>query len=108
MPPQPAERAPTLNAVAAEAVVTSRGSAVVVVAGVAIGAAHPIRVIAGPCSVEGPGQFYETAIAVQAAGAVLLRGGAPSRGPRPMLSRGWDGRGSRSCAAWLMSSGWAS
>ena len=55
MPPQPAERAPTLNAVAAEAVVTSRGSAVVVVAGVAIGAAHPIRVIAGPCSVEGPG-----------------------------------------------------
>ena len=76
MPPQPAERAPTLNAVAAEAVVTSRVSAVVEVAGVAIGAAHPIRVIAGPCSVEGLGQFHETAVAVQAAGAVLLRGGA--------------------------------
>jgi 3-deoxy-7-phosphoheptulonate synthase len=49
---------------------------VVAVAGVGIGAAHPVRVIAGPCSVEGPEQFRETALAVAAAGAVLLRGGA--------------------------------
>ncbi len=48
----------------------------VVVAGVALGDGHPVRVIAGPCSVEGPEQFRETALAAQAAGAVLLRGGA--------------------------------
>jgi 3-deoxy-7-phosphoheptulonate synthase len=76
VPPQPAERAPTLNIVASDAVATPEVSAVVEVAGVAIGATHPIRVIAGPCSVEGEGQFHETALAVQAAGAVLLRGGA--------------------------------
>lgn len=46
------------------------------VAGVRIGEGHPVRVIAGPCSVEGPEQFRETAVAVAAAGAVLLRGGA--------------------------------
>ena len=45
-------------------------------AGVAIGGGHPIRVIAGPCSVEGLEQFRETALAVKAAGGVLLRGGA--------------------------------
>ena len=48
----------------------------VAVAGVCIGDGHPIRVIAGPCSVEGMEQFRETALAVKAAGAVLLRGGA--------------------------------
>jgi 3-deoxy-7-phosphoheptulonate synthase len=32
-------------------------------------------VIAGPCSIESPQQFLETALAVKAAGAVLLRGG---------------------------------
>jgi 3-deoxy-7-phosphoheptulonate synthase len=46
------------------------------VAGIRIGEGHPIRVIAGPCSVEGPEQFREAALAVAAAGAVLLRGGA--------------------------------
>ena len=46
------------------------------VTGVAIGAGHPIRVIAGPCSVEGLEQLRETALAVKAAGVVLLRGGA--------------------------------
>ena len=93
MPPQPAERAPTLNTVAADAVVTSRGSAVIDVAGVAIGTGHPIRVIAGPCSVEGPGQFRETAIAVQAAGAVLLRGGAfkPRTSPYAFQGLGQQG-----------------
>ena len=48
----------------------------VVVAGVSIGSGCPIRVIAGPCSVEGPEQFRETALAVRAAGATLFRGGA--------------------------------
>jgi 3-deoxy-7-phosphoheptulonate synthase len=48
----------------------------VAVAGVAIGEGHPIRVIAGPCSVEGPEQFRLTAEAVKAGGAALLRGGA--------------------------------
>lgn len=49
---------------------------VVDVAGVRIGDGHPVRVIAGPCSVESEEQFRETAVAVQDAGAVLLRGGA--------------------------------
>ena len=35
-----------------------------------------IVVIAGPCSVEGPEMLHETAIAVKAAGARMLRGGA--------------------------------
>ncbi len=46
------------------------------VAGVPIGAGCPVRVIAGPCSIESLDQFRETAVAVQRAGAVLLRGGA--------------------------------
>ncbi|MCI0633459.1 MAG: 3-deoxy-7-phosphoheptulonate synthase [Actinobacteria bacterium] len=48
----------------------------VLVAGVSIGARGPVRVIAGPCSVEDLEQFRTTAEAVRAAGAVLLRGGA--------------------------------
>jgi 3-deoxy-7-phosphoheptulonate synthase len=48
----------------------------VVAAGIGIGNQHPIRVIAGPCSVEGPAQFREVATVVKAQGAVLLRGGA--------------------------------
>lgn len=46
------------------------------VAGVRIGEGHPVRVIAGPCSVESPEQFRQAAMAVAAGGAVLLRGGA--------------------------------
>jgi 3-deoxy-7-phosphoheptulonate synthase len=49
---------------------------VVEVAGVGIGLGQPVRVIAGPCSVEGEEQFRLAAVAVKAAGAVLLRGGA--------------------------------
>lgn len=49
---------------------------VVEVAGVGIGLGQPVRVIAGPCSVEGEDQFRKTAVAVKAEGAVLLRGGA--------------------------------
>jgi len=48
----------------------------VVVAGVPVGQGHAVRVIAGPCSVEGFEQFRSTAVQVKAAGAVLLRGGA--------------------------------
>jgi 3-deoxy-7-phosphoheptulonate synthase len=50
--------------------------AVVDVAGVSIGAGQPVRVIAGPCSVESEEQFHDTAVAVKAAGGALLRGGA--------------------------------
>jgi 3-deoxy-7-phosphoheptulonate synthase len=48
---------------------------VVNVAGVKIGANEAV-VIAGPCSVESFEQVLETAFAVKAAGAVMLRGGA--------------------------------
>jgi 3-deoxy-7-phosphoheptulonate synthase len=59
-----------------ELVDASVARAGVAVAGIRIGEGHPVRVIAGPCSVEGPEQFREAALAVAAAGAVLLRGGA--------------------------------
>ncbi len=58
---------------------TARGDAahatVVHVGPVAIGGGVPV-VIAGPCSVESHEQLLEAAIAVKAAGATLLRGGA--------------------------------
>lgn len=49
---------------------------VVDVADVRVGDGLPVRVIAGPCSVESEDQFRETAVAVRDAGAALLRGGA--------------------------------
>lgn len=63
------------------------------VAGVRMGARHPVRIIAGPCSVEGPEQFLETAVAVQRAGAVLLRGGAfkPRTSPYSFQGLGAEG-----------------
>jgi 3-deoxy-7-phosphoheptulonate synthase len=63
------------------------------VAGVAIGAGQPIRVVAGPCSVESPEQFRETAVAVKAAGAVLLRGGAFKPRTSPYAFQGLGRRG---------------
>lgn len=48
---------------------------IVEVRGVTIGAGNTV-VIAGPCSVESADQLMETAIAVTAAGANMLRGGA--------------------------------
>ena len=54
----------------------SVSSKIVEVAGIQMGAGQPIRVIAGPCSVESFTQFQEAALAVKAAGAHLLRGGA--------------------------------
>ncbi|MBL8194555.1 MAG: 3-deoxy-7-phosphoheptulonate synthase [Blastocatellia bacterium] len=50
-------------------------TSVVDVRGVKIGGKEAV-VIAGPCSVESREQLLETAIAVKAAGAVMLRGGA--------------------------------
>lgn len=55
---------------------TTTISRTVEVAGIAIGGVQPIRVIAGPCSVESMDQFRATAVAVKAAGGHLLRGGA--------------------------------
>ena len=43
--------------------------------GVTIGSGRPV-VIAGPCSVESREQILQTARAVRAAGADMLRGGA--------------------------------
>lgn len=52
-----------------------RGPSLVRVGHVTIGGGRPV-VIAGPCVVEGRDQVIETARAVKAAGAVMLRGGA--------------------------------
>jgi 3-deoxy-7-phosphoheptulonate synthase len=49
---------------------------VVDVAGVRIGEGAPFAVVGGPCAVESREQLLETARAVKAAGASLLRGGA--------------------------------
>jgi 3-deoxy-7-phosphoheptulonate synthase len=65
----------------------------VVVAGVGIGPSDPIRVIAGPCSVESLDQFRATAVAVKDAGAHLLRGGAfkPRTSPYSFQGLGREG-----------------
>src|SRR5262245_40352191 len=63
------------------------------VAGVGIGKTHPIRVFAGPCSVEGLDQFRETAVAVKAAGAAFLRGGAFKPRTSPYAFQGLGERG---------------
>ncbi len=68
---------------------------VVDVGGVEIGAGRPIAVIAGPCSVETLEQTVQTAQAVAAAGANLLRGGAykPSTSPYSFRGLGEPGLG---------------
>jgi 3-deoxy-7-phosphoheptulonate synthase len=50
-------------------------------------------VVAGPCSVESREQIVETAIAVRARGAVMLRGGAfkPRTNPYAFQGLGWEG-----------------
>src|SRR5688572_29800997 len=52
-----------------------------------------IAVIAGPCSVEGRDMLLETAYAVRAAGAVMLRGGAfkPRTSPYAFQGMGLEG-----------------
>lgn len=58
-------------------------SSVIDVCGVKIGEGYCPVVAAGPCAVEGEEQIIKTALAVKAAGADLLRGGAfkPRTGP---------------------------
>ena len=63
------------------------------VANVGFGLYEPIRVIAGPCSVESYDQFRATANAVRDAGADLLRGGAfkPRTSPYSFQGLGREG-----------------
>ena len=60
--------------------------------GVKIGG-NKLTVIAGPCSVESPEQMQAVGMAVQAAGAAALRGGAykPRTSPYSFQGRGVDG-----------------
>lgn len=66
---------------------------VVVVAGVEIGRGRPVRVIAGPCSVEGLDQFLQAALAIKQEGGLLLRGGAfkPRTSPYSFQGMGLEG-----------------
>lgn len=61
--------------------------------GVKIGGANPVVVMAGPCTVESRAQMLETARAVKALGAMVLRGGAykPSTSPYGFPGMGVDG-----------------
>ncbi|MGO8686297.1 MAG: 3-deoxy-7-phosphoheptulonate synthase [Candidatus Dormibacteria bacterium] len=61
---------------------------VVEVGGVRIGEGAPLAVAAGPCAVESEAQLLETARAVRAAGATLLRGGAYKPRTSPYSFRG--------------------
>jgi len=72
---------------------TPLAASVVRAAGVAIGAGQPVRVIAGPCSVESAEQFREAAAAAKAAGAALLRGGAFKPRTSPYSFQGLGERG---------------
>ncbi|HYE66408.1 MAG TPA: 3-deoxy-7-phosphoheptulonate synthase [Pyrinomonadaceae bacterium] len=64
---------------------------IVEVGGVAIGT-DEVTIIAGPCSVESREQLFETALAVKAAGATMLRGGAykPRTSPYDFQGLGID------------------
>jgi 3-deoxy-7-phosphoheptulonate synthase len=63
------------------------------VGGVSIGGSQNFAVIAGPCAVESERQIMETAEAVAASGAVLLRGGCfkPRTSPYSFQGLGVDG-----------------
>lgn len=63
------------------------------VRGVKIGGNGPVVVMAGPCTVESRDQLLETARAVKAMGATVLRGGAykPSTSPYGFPGMGVDG-----------------
>jgi 3-deoxy-7-phosphoheptulonate synthase len=65
---------------------------IVDVAGVKIGGKE-IAVIAGPCSVESEEQIFQTAKAVKAAGAKLLRGGAFKPRTSPYTFQGMEEEG---------------
>src|SRR6185503_10679119 len=61
---------------------------VVRVGSVPVGAGAPLAIMAGPCSVESREQTLETARAVRAAGATILRGGAFKPRSSPYNFRG--------------------
>lgn len=63
------------------------------VRGVKVGAAEAVRIIAGPCAVEGRESLLDIAGAVQAAGASMLRGGAfkPRTSPYAFQGLGREG-----------------
>jgi 3-deoxy-7-phosphoheptulonate synthase len=66
---------------------------VIDVRGVKIGGDNPVVIMAGPCTVESRAQLLETARAVKAAGATILRGGAykPSTSPYGFPGMGVEG-----------------
>jgi len=66
---------------------------IVEVGGVAIGEGAALAVAAGPCAVESRDQILETARAVKAAGARLLRGGAYKPRTSPYSFRGLGAEG---------------
>ena len=75
-----------------------RAASVVTVGGVPIGNGTPV-VMAGPCVVEGREQMIEAALAVQAAGAQILRGGAFKPRTSPYAFQGFGEEGLRHLAA---------
>jgi 3-deoxy-7-phosphoheptulonate synthase len=60
---------------------------------VPVGAGNPLAIMAGPCSVETREQTLETARAVRAAGATILRGGAFKPRSSPYNFRGLGAAG---------------
>ena len=66
---------------------------VIDVRGVKIGGDNPVVIMAGPCTVESETQLLETARAVKAMGATILRGGAykPSTSPYGFPGMGVSG-----------------
>ncbi len=60
---------------------------------VPVGASAPLAIMAGPCSVESREQTLETARAVRAAGATILRGGAFKPRSSPYNFRGLGAAG---------------
>ena len=71
---------------------------VITVRGVDIGGGRPV-VMAGPCSVENEEMLFETAHAVKAAGAHILRGGAYKPRTSPYQFRGLGEEGLKILAA---------
>ena len=66
---------------------------VVRIGDVAVGGSAPLAIMAGPCSVESREQTLETARAVRAAGATILRGGAFKPRSSPYNFRGLGAAG---------------
>ena len=72
---------------------------VVHVGDVAVGGDNPLVVMAGPCAVESQEQMMETARAVKASGAQILRGGAFKPRTSPYSFRGLGEEGLKYLAA---------